>query len=141
MVYALSTCHTHTLTLTHSHSHSQTHIHLTLRWKSNLLKKDSLHHFVEGIERGEQIAAFPPGSMVYIRVTQVAKPLCLGFCFPNKLSVERISSEDLCVLIVDRGMVDDHLPNSVLNALKRCKKQFLTKHRGTYLSLFMFTAP
>ena len=85
---------------------------------------------MEGIENGEQIAAFPPGSMVHIKVAQVAKPLCLGYCYPNELAVERISSEDLCVIIMDRGMMDDHLPNAVLNALKRCKKQFLLDHEG-----------
>ena len=29
------------------------------------------------------------------------------------------------MIVMDRGMVDDHLPNAVLNALKRCKKEFL----------------
>ena len=85
---------------------------------------------MDGIENGEQIAAFPPGSMVHIKVTQVAKPLCLGYCYPNRLAVERISSEDLCVMIMDRGMIDDHLPNAVLNALKRCKNEFLPNHQG-----------
>ena len=80
---------------------------------------------MENIKKEKDVAAFPPGNIVHIRVTKTAKPLCLGYCYPNKLSVERISSEDLCVLLMDRGMVDDHLPNSVLNALKRCKNQFL----------------
>ena len=124
--------------LTPTHTHSHTHIltqsldltHTYGRWKSRLYSRDSLHHFVDGIENGEQIAAFPPGSMVHIKVTQVAKPLCLGYCYPNRLAVERISSEDLCVMIMDRGMIDDHLPNAVLNALKRCKKEFLPNHQG-----------
>jgi hypothetical protein len=73
--------------------------------------------------------------MVHIKVTQVAKPLCLGYCYPNRLAVERISSEDLCVMIMDRGMMDDHLPNAVLNALKRCQKEFLPNHQGEVIGV------
>ena len=34
-----------------------------------------------------------------------------------------MSGEDLAVIIVDRGMMDDHLPNNVLAALKRCQSE------------------
>lgn len=41
------------------------------------------------------------------------------------MKVSEICNEDLCVITVDRGTIDDHLPNNVLNALKRCKQQFM----------------
>ena len=50
---------------------------------------------------------------------------CLGCCYPNEMTVSEICNEDLCVITVDRGTIDDHLPNNVLNALKRCKQQFM----------------
>jgi hypothetical protein len=38
-----------------------------------------------------------------------------------------VSGEDLAVIIVDRGMMDDHLPNNVLAALKRCQSEVRKK--------------
>ena len=66
--------------------------------------------------------AYPPGSILHIKIDQQAKPLCLGYFYPNKLSVETISNDKLCMLEIDRGMFDDHLPTAVLNALKRCQR-------------------
>ena len=37
--------------------------------------------------------------------------------------MRHVSGEDLAVIIVDRGMMDDHLPNNVLAALKHCQKE------------------
>lgn len=34
-----------------------------------------------------------------------------------------VNGKDLAVIIVDRGMVEDHLPNNVLAALKRCQRE------------------
>jgi hypothetical protein len=65
---------------------------------------------------------YPPGSILHIKIDRQAKPLCLGYFYPNKLSVELIDNEDLCMLEIDRGMFDDHLPTAVLSALKRCKR-------------------
>ena len=66
--------------------------------------------------------AYPPGSILHIKIDRQARPLCLpGYFYPNKLSVERIDNEDLCMLEIDRGMFDDHLPTAVLSALKRCQ--------------------
>ncbi len=36
-----------------------------------------------------------------------------------------MNGEDICVIMVDRGMVQDHLPNNVLAALIRCKKEMV----------------
>ena len=77
---------------------------------------------IDALKKGKNVG-FPPGSMVHIKITKKAAPLCLGYRYPNKLGVEHISSEDLCVLKIDRGMFDDHLPNAVLNALKMCEKE------------------
>ncbi len=65
---------------------------------------------------------YPPGSILHIKIDQQAKPLCLGYFYPNKLSVELIDNEDLCILEIDRGMFDDHLPTAVLSALKQCQR-------------------
>ena len=53
---------------------------------------------------------------------------CLGYCYPNQLEMQRVRNEDLCMIIIDRGVVDDHLPNHVLNSLKRFKRQCLTEY-------------
>ncbi len=45
------------------------------------------------------------------------------------MHVSWVSSEDLCVILVDRGIVEDHLPTSVLGAMKRCNGSFI---QGTY---------
>lgn len=37
--------------------------------------------------------------------------------------MRHVNGEDLAVIMVDRGMVDDHLPNNVLAALKRCQRE------------------
>ena len=79
---------------------------------------------IDAIKKGNNVG-FPPGSMVHIKITKKAAPLCLGYCYPNQFSLEHISSEDLCVLKIDRGMFDDHLPNAALNALKMCKRKFM----------------
>lgn len=86
---------------------------------------------IDVLKKGKNVG-FPPGSVVHIKTTKKAAPLCLGYCYPNKLSVEHISSEDLCVLEMGREMFDDHLPNAVLNALKMCKKEFL---QGIYVHI------
>ena len=39
--------------------------------------------------------------------------------------MRHINDDDLSVIVVDRGMVDDHLPNNVLSALKRCQKKLV----------------
>ena len=50
---------------------------------------------------------------------------CLSFCVPNNLLVHHVAGEDLCVMKMDRGMVDDHLPNAVMSALDQCEKEFI----------------
>ena len=69
-----------------------------------------------------QYVAYPPGSILHIKIDRQAKPFCLGYFYPNKLSVKPIDNEDLCMLEIDRGMFDDHLPTAVLSALKRCQR-------------------
>lgn len=39
------------------------------------------------------------------------------------MELRHVNGEDLSVIMVDRGMVDDHLPNNVLAALKRCQQE------------------
>ena len=47
-----------------------------------------------------------------------------------------MKGEDLCVIIVDRGMVDDHLPNNVLAALRRCRRELVgSKYDSTETAL------
>ena len=50
---------------------------------------------------------------------------CFGYCYPNQLEMERVRNEDLCMIIIDRGAMEDHLPNHVLAALQRFKRQSL----------------
>ena len=69
-----------------------------------------------------QYVGYPPGSILHIKIDRQAKPLCLGYFYPNKLSVELIDNKDLCTLEIDRGIFDDHLPTAVLSALKRCQR-------------------
>lgn len=94
-------------------------------WKKKTLDKDALHHFVEGIEKGEIVPSFPPGKVLHIEIRKGAKPWCLGYFIPNRMKVHHIPGEDLCVIKIDRGMIDDHLPNNVLNSLKRCQQQLI----------------
>lgn len=37
-----------------------------------------------------------------------------------------VNRENMCVILVDEGMVDDHLPNHVLGALRDCKTRFMS---------------
>ena len=41
------------------------------------------------------------------------------------MKVYERKNEDFCVIEVDRGMVQDHLPNEVLSAMLRCKDQLI----------------
>lgn len=53
---------------------------------------------------------------------------CLGGCDSNELSVREVSNEELCVIVVDKGLVSDHLPNEVFEALRLCKTQLIDRH-------------
>lgn len=37
-----------------------------------------------------------------------------------------VNRENMCVILIDHGVVDDHLPNHVLSALKTCKTRFMS---------------
>ncbi len=39
--------------------------------------------------------------------------------------MKETNRENLCVILMDEGVVDDHLPNHVLNALKTCKTRLV----------------
>ena len=52
----------------------------------------------------------------------------LGCCYPNQLEMERLRNEDLCMILIDRGVVEDHLPNHVLDSLVQFKQQCLAQH-------------
>ena len=41
-----------------------------------------------------------------------------------------MNGEDLAVIVVDRGMIDDHLPNNVLAALLKCQRQARRDAKG-----------
>ena len=60
----------------------------------------------------------------------VSPSLCsfLGCCYPSELEMERVRNEDLCVIIMDRGIVEDHMPNHVLDSLLRFRKQCIEPH-------------
>lgn len=36
-----------------------------------------------------------------------------------------VNRENLCVILIDKGILEDHLPNHVLDALKHCKCKFM----------------
>ena len=42
--------------------------------------------------------------------------------------MERLRNEDLCMILIDRGVVEDHLPNHVLDSLVQFKQQCLAQH-------------
>ena len=50
---------------------------------------------------------------------------CLGLCYPSQMKATWKSFEDFSTLIVDKGLVEDHLPTEVMAALKRCHKQYV----------------
>ena len=52
----------------------------------------------------------------------------LGCCYPNQLEMEQLRNEDLCMILIDRGVVEDHLPNHVLDSLVRFRQQSLGQH-------------
>lgn len=41
------------------------------------------------------------------------------------MEVVEVNRENMCVILIDHGIVDDHLPNHVLSALKTCKTQHM----------------
>lgn len=44
-------------------------------------------------------------------------------CFPDKVqSVQWVSTEDLCVIILDSGAVDNHMPNKVMESIQLVAK-------------------
>jgi hypothetical protein len=47
------------------------------------------------------------------------------------MEVMEVNRENMCVILIDKGVVDDHLPNHVLHALKTCKTRFMSSP-GTY---------
>ena len=42
--------------------------------------------------------------------------------------MERVRNEDLCMIIMDRGVVEDHMPNHVLESLLLFQKQCIRPH-------------
>ena len=48
-----------------------------------------------------------------------------GLCYPNEMKLTWKSFEDLSTISVDKGMVEDHLPTSVMAGLKRIKVQYI----------------
>lgn len=42
--------------------------------------------------------------------------------------MEKLQNEDLCMIMIDRGAVEDHLPNHVLASLERFKRQSLAPY-------------
>lgn len=44
---------------------------------------------------------------------------CFSGCYPDRVaSVQWVSTEDFCVIILDQGVVDNHMPNNVMDSLK-----------------------
>ena len=50
-------------------------------------------------------------------------------CGDDKFTVMEVNRENMCVIMVDEGAVDDHLPNHVLHALESCKSQFINSSK------------
>lgn len=44
----------------------------------------------------------------------------------NDYTVMEVNRENMCVILIDEGMVDDHLPNHVLSALQACEANFMS---------------
>ena len=44
------------------------------------------------------------------------------------MKVTHKPGEDFSVILLDRGILEDHLPNNVLSAMKRCQAQLITPH-------------
>lgn len=43
---------------------------------------------------------------------------CVASCYPDEIaSAQWVSMEDLCVIILDEGVVDNHMPNNVMDSL------------------------
>ncbi|CAI8058329.1 Diacylglycerol lipase-alpha [Geodia barretti] len=93
--------------------------------KQNMQRKKTLHLYVTNINGGDHIASFPPGRILHMELTRKAKPLFLGLCYPNEMKLTWKSFEDLSTISVDKGMVEDHLPTSVMAGLKRIKVQYI----------------
>ena len=58
---------------------------------------------------------------------------------PRVIKATWIQIEDLCVIVADRGISGDHLPNSVMGACKECRQQDLTRigeqHEQAYIDV------
>ena len=50
-------------------------------------------------------------------------------CGQDELEVVEVNRENMCVILIDNGVVDDHLPNHVLSALKSCKTSLMNSPR------------
>lgn len=50
-------------------------------------------------------------------------------CGQDELEVVEVNRENMCVILIDNGVVDDHLPNHVLSSLKSCKTCFMDSPR------------
>lgn len=55
----------------------------------------------------------------------IMSPYHIRCCGIDDLSVMEVHRENLSVILVDNGIVDDHLPNHVLSTLKDCKAKFM----------------
>ena len=42
--------------------------------------------------------------------------------------MKRLRNEDLCMIMIDHGVVEDHLPNHVLDSLVQFKQKCLLHH-------------
>lgn len=54
---------------------------------------------------------------------------CGGASEDHQPAVAQVPNENIGVILVDKGMVEDHLPNHVLSALKLCKEKLLIGRR------------
>ncbi|CAI8058323.1 Diacylglycerol lipase-alpha [Geodia barretti] len=73
---------------------------------------------VKKVTRRQRVPTFAPGSILHLTVKQKQKPSCLGPCYVLKVTPEWIHSEDLGVIIADRGMIEDHMPTRVMEVLR-----------------------
>ncbi|XP_065890024.1 diacylglycerol lipase-beta-like isoform X2 [Dysidea avara] len=104
------------------------HEELTEKYLNKWHKKVDLHHFVDQMYMDEKEPAFVPGRVLYIKKT--GKRIHRRFW--NIIGEKEVNAvwkpnEDLCHIIVDTGMFDHHLPDSVLSAVDHLYDQQITR--------------
>ncbi len=68
---------------------------------------------------GEKVSIY----IIFIYTYMYVVVFACSWCGKDSLVLDEVYRENLCVILVGDGMVDDHLPNNVLSALKAFKSE------------------